>query len=73
MWLQSNHINVAVKSYTRFTGYLKNCQVCSLRSQCMRKRSAVTGRQVLFVNDSSTNVISYTDKNRQQRRSMTIQ
>jgi hypothetical protein len=62
MWLQSNHINVAGKSYTRFTGYLKDCKVCPLRRQCMRKSPTKTGRQVQFVNDSSTNVISYTDK-----------
>jgi len=62
MWLQSNHINVAGKSYTRFTGYLKDCKVCPLRRQCMRKAPTKTGRQVQFVNDSSTNIISYTDK-----------
>lgn len=46
IWLQSNHITVDGKSYTRFTGYLKNCRVCPLQKQCMRKEPTVTGRQV---------------------------
>jgi len=62
MWLQGNNIVIVGKSYTRFTGYLKDCKVCPLRQQCMRKSPTQTGRQVQFVNDSSTNVISYTDK-----------
>jgi uncharacterized protein (UPF0179 family) len=62
MWLQSNYINVAGKSYSRFAGYLKDCKVCPLRQQCMGKPPTKTGRQVQFVNDSSVNVISYTDK-----------
>ncbi|WP_310733168.1 transposase [Colwellia sp. MB02u-10] len=51
-------MNVAGKSYTRFTGYLKDCKVCPLRRQCMRKAPSKTGRQLKFVNDSSTNVIN---------------
>jgi hypothetical protein len=62
MWLQSNNITVSGKSYSRFTGYLKDCKVCPLRRQCMRKAPTITGRQVQFINDSSTNVISYSDK-----------
>jgi hypothetical protein len=62
MWLQSNNINVAGKNYTRFTGYLKDCKVCPLRRQCMRKTATIIGRQVQFVNDSSANFISYSDK-----------
>jgi len=62
MWLQSKNITVAGKSYTRFTGYLKDCKICPLQRQCMRKIPVKTGRQVQFVNDSSANVISYTDK-----------
>ena len=62
MWLQSNHIKVAGKSYTRFTGYLKSCKVCPLRQQCMRKAPTKTGRQVQFVNERSPNIISYSDK-----------
>jgi len=62
MWLQSNNITVAGKSYSRFTGYLKDCKVCPLQKQCMRNPPKSTGRQAQFVNDSSANVISYTDK-----------
>ena len=61
MWLQSNNIKVAGKSYVRFTGYLKDCKVCPLRQQCMRKAATITGRQVQFVTDSFT-VISYSAK-----------
>ena len=62
MWLQSNRINVAGKSYTRFTGYLKDCKVCPLRKQCMRKAPTKTGRQVQFVNESDTSTVSFSDK-----------
>ena len=63
MWLQGNNIIMAGKSYTRFTGYLKDCKACPPRRQCMRKEpTRKTGRQVQFVNDSSTSVISYSDK-----------
>ncbi|WP_306556797.1 transposase [Colwellia sp. M166] len=37
------------KSYSRFTGYLKDCRVCPLQKQCMRKAPKATGRQVQFL------------------------
>ena len=62
MWLQGNNIIMVGKSYTRFTGYLKDCKVCPLRRQYMRKSPTKTGRQVQFVNECSANIISYSDK-----------
>jgi transposase len=62
MWLQGNNIIMVGKSYTRFTGYLKDCKVCPLRRQCMRKSPTKTGRQVQFVNECFANIISYSDK-----------
>jgi hypothetical protein len=62
MWLQGNSIPMSGKTYTRFTGYLKDCKACPLQQQCMRKTPTLTGRQVQFVNDSASNVMSYSDK-----------
>ena len=62
MWLQSNHINVAGKSYSLFAGYLKDCKFCPLRQQYMHKPPTKIGRHVQFFNHSLANVINYTDK-----------
>ena len=60
MWLQSPNIEIKGKNYSRFTGYLKDCRVCPLQQQCMRKPPKATGRQVQFLH--SQKVISYSDK-----------
>jgi transposase len=61
MWLQSPYIETGGKRYSRFTGYLKDCRVCSLRSQCMRNKPKATGRQVQFLQQSKS-IISYSDR-----------
>ncbi len=61
MWLQSKIIIYRGKSYTRFSGYLKDCRVCPLQRQCMRNPPKVIGRQIQFGDDSSK-TISYTDR-----------
>lgn len=48
----------------RFSGYLKDCRVSPLQSQCMRKGPSKQGRQVQFEINKFTKPISYTDKNR---------
>lgn len=61
MWLQNKIIIYRGKSYTRFSGYLKDCRVCPLQRQCMRNPPKVIGRQVQF-GDESSKTISYTDR-----------
>jgi len=60
MWLQSPNIETGGKNYSRFTGYLKDCRVCPLQKECMRKPPKATGRQVQFLQSQKT--ISYSDK-----------
>ena len=60
LWLQSPNIEKNGKNYSRFTGYLKDCRVCPLQKQCMRKPPKATGRQVQFIH--SQKHISYCDK-----------
>jgi len=61
LWLQSKSIDVGGKKYSRFTGYLKDCRVCPLQKQCMRKVPQPTGRQVQFLQQVQQK-ISYSDK-----------
>jgi hypothetical protein len=60
MWLQSPNIETGGKNYSRFTGYLKDCRVCPLQKECMRKPPKATGRKVQFLQSQKT--ISYSDK-----------
>ena len=63
MWLSVRQIETAGRQYVRFSGYLKDCRVCPLQLQCMRKSPNKTGRQVQFeVNKHQC--VSYTDKMR---------
>jgi len=61
MWLHSKSIIYRGKSYTRFSGYLKDCRACPLQRQCMRNPAKVTGRQVQF-GDKSSMTISHSDR-----------
>ncbi|WP_201020988.1 transposase, partial [Pseudoalteromonas sp. H105] len=62
MWRSGVNVNSHNQQYTRFCGYLKDCKVCPLQQQCMRKAPIKTGRQVQFKNDESRKKVSYTDK-----------
>ena len=62
MWCSGNNLSSNNKQYTRFTGYLKDCQACPLQAQCMRKPPSDRGRQVQFVNDDPSEQLSYSDK-----------
>ena len=64
MWLSVKQVKTAGRQYVRFSGYLKDCRVCSLQSQCMRKAAVKQGRQVQFEINSASKCISYTDKMR---------
>jgi len=64
MWLSVKNIETAGRQYVRFSGYLKDCKVCPLQQQCMRKVPTKQGRQVHFKINKSSNPISYTDKMR---------
>lgn len=64
MWVSVKNIETAGRQYVRFSGYLKDCRVCPLQSQCMRKTPSKQRRQVQFEINKSTKFISYTDKMR---------
>ena len=64
MWLSVKQVETAGRQYVRFSGYLKDCRVCSLQSQCMRKPAVKQGRQVQFEINSASKRVSYTDKMR---------
>ena len=64
MWCSGDNVKSGGRIYTRFTGYLKDCKVCPLQSQCMRKAPTKTGRQVQFKHDNEGSKLSYTDKMR---------
>ena len=61
LWRQSTSIISQGKSYIRFTGYLKDCRICPLQKQCMRKPPKSTGRQVQFLTNRVQNV-SHSDR-----------
>ena len=61
LWRQNTSIITQGKSYSRFTGYLKDCRVCPLQNQCMRKQPKSVGRQVQFLTDNVQN-ISHSDR-----------
>lgn len=61
LWRQSTSIITKGKIYSRFTGYLKDCRVCPLQKQCMRKPPKSTGRQVQFLRSKSEKV-SHSDR-----------
>ncbi|WP_268794923.1 transposase, partial [Pseudoalteromonas porphyrae] len=62
MWRSGVNVKSHNQEYTRFCGYLKDCKVCPLQQQCMRKPPIKTGRQVQFKNDESRKKLSYIDK-----------
>ncbi|MEJ6080918.1 transposase, partial [Vibrio sp. 1-Bac 57] len=64
MWLSVKNVETAGRQYVRFSGYLKDCRVCSLQKQCMRKVPTKQGRQVQFETGKTTKHISYTDRMR---------
>ncbi|ABM03213.1 transposase, IS4 family [Psychromonas ingrahamii 37] len=64
MWLSVKSIETAGRHYVRFSGYLKDCRVCPLQAQCMRKVPSKQGRQVQFETNKADKYISYTDKMR---------
>ena len=64
MWLSVRDVETAGRHYVRYSGYLKDCRVCPLQTQCMRKKPTKQGRQVQFETNSKGKIISYTDKMR---------
>jgi len=62
MWRSGTNLKNNRKQCTRFTGYLKDCKVCPLQAQCMRKPPTDRGRQVQFINDESRKELSHGDK-----------
>lgn len=62
MWRSGTNLMSNKKQCTRFTGYLKDCKVCPLQAQCMRKPPTDRGRQVQFINDEPRKELSYGDK-----------
>jgi len=64
IWLSVKDAGTADRDYVRYSGYLKDCRVCLLESQCMRKKPTKQGRQVQFGTNIKDKIISYTDKMR---------
>lgn len=64
MWLSVKDVETAGRHYVRYSGYLKDCRVCPLQTQCMRKKPTKQGRQVQFETNIKDKIISYTDKMR---------
>ncbi|KZN15486.1 transposase [Marinomonas sp. TW1] len=62
MWCSGTNVKSGNQEYERFCGYLKDCKVCPLQQQCMRKPPKDRGRQVQFLNDQSRKKLSYGDK-----------
>jgi hypothetical protein len=62
MWRSGINVKSHHQQYTRFCGYLKDCKVCPLQQQCMRKPPIKTGRQVQFKNNDSCKKRSNMDK-----------
>ena len=62
LWRSGINVNRFNQKYTRFCGYLKDCKVCPLQQQCMRKLPIKTGRQVQFENVDTRKKRSYLDK-----------
>ncbi|WP_417697865.1 IS1182 family transposase [Psychromonas sp.] len=62
MWRSGINVKSHKQQYTRFCGYLKDCKVCALQQQCMRKPPKDRGRQVQFKNNESRKKLSYGDK-----------
>ena len=62
MWRSGTNLKSNNKQYTRFTGFLKDCQACSLQAQCMCKAPTDRRRQVQFINDKSRKALNYGDK-----------
>ncbi len=62
MWCSGMNVSNNKQKYMRFCGYLKDCKVCPLQSQCMRKPPIKTGRQVQFKQGESHAPASYSDK-----------
>jgi hypothetical protein len=62
MWCSGINVNNHNQQYTRFCGYLKDCKICPLQQQCMRKPPKDRGRQVQFKRDESRKKLSYGDK-----------
>jgi len=52
------------RHYVRYSGALKDCRVCLLEPQCMRKKPTKQGRQVQFEINTKGKTVSYTDKMR---------
>ena len=61
LW-QSGRRVIDGNDYITFTGYLKDCRVCPLQKQCMRKPVKGQGRQVSIKVGSSREGLSLVDK-----------
>ena len=55
MMYQGDHFIINNKRYMRFKSFLKNCRVCPLQSQCMKRPVKEHGRQVSFVVEEEHN------------------
>jgi Transposase DDE domain len=62
MWLKSRNAKISGRLYSCFAGYLKDCRACSIRSQCMKSEPKLCGRQVAFLHDVQSEIVSYSQK-----------
>lgn len=62
MRLSVKNIETAGRHYVRYLVYLYDCRVCSLQTQCMRRKPTKQRPQVSLEVNTKGKTISYTDK-----------
>jgi transposase len=62
MWCSMNNGQTNGRKATAFQGYRKECRVCPLKAQCLRKPDQKDGRQVTFFDKTERKERSYMDR-----------
>lgn len=62
MWLRSRNAKISGRVYYSFVGYLKDCRSCSCQTQCMKRKPKLCGRQVSFLHEKQSDIVTYAQK-----------
>jgi len=62
MWLSCKKAKITGRHYFTFVGYLKDCRACSIRAQCMKTKPGLRGRQVSFLHEKQSDIVTYAQK-----------
>lgn len=62
MWCSMNNGQINGRKATSFQGYRRDCRVCPLKAQCLRKPDQKDGRQVTYFDKSERKECSYMDR-----------